>query len=616
LNTNYGLIVPWWHGKEFRTETFDTDGATMLRILESTWAQRSPSWCANMPLCSQNPSEQAPTNSPFVVETKSTLVDGNLVSKVSSVNPADGLWAFDTYNNQTGTWTYGYGVGQPGGLIQRTQTSYVNYHNLAAGMYLLGLTDTTNVYGYNYASQEILESCSQTIYDEYSSYPILTYGSVTGWQNPVSPRGNPTTVRRWLDSTGGWVETHAQFDQLGNACNTWDPMGHETQTSYADSFSDSVNRNTFAFATQVSSPVPDPTAQYGANYSLVSNNIYDYYTGLVTASSDANGQTTTFDYSDPLDRLKQVHSPDGGQTTYNYVDAHQCGAYVQTLTLIDTSGRQVSSYQFYDGLGRPYRSFVYENQDPNNAYITVDTQYDAMGRVYQISSPYRSNGCGAGINPSGKWTRTLYDALGRPTQVTTTADGASVTSSYTGNVVTVTDAANKQKKSISDSLGRITDVYEGSNDGNTNYLTSYTYDARGNLRRVNQGGQLRDFMYDSLGRLTRAKYPEQLAGSAVSGVGDQVTGNTQWSLGYNYDNDGNIISRIDARNITTSYAYDALNRNYSVSYTDGSPTIYRYFDSSVNGKGRLYWQQTVGVAAGTVDSYDAVGRVTQYKQRF
>lgn len=116
--------------------------------------------------------------------------------------------------------------------------------------------------------------------------------------------------------------------------------------------------------------------------------------------------------------------------------------------------------------------------------------------------------------------------------------------------------------------------------------TSYSYDTLGNLRRINQGGQQRFFMYDSLGRLIRVKNPEQDAGTTASNITDSVTGNTQWSMAYGYDNDSNLTARVDARNVTTTttYGYDALNRNISTIYSDGTPAVYRY--SAANGRGR------------------------------
>ncbi len=236
-------------------------------------------------------------------------------------------------------------------------------------------------------------SQSELRYDE-AAYAPLGCGAAVGWADPgTSVRGMATTTRSWLDMTGGWLETHAQYDQCGNVRNSWDAKGNLSQVEYTDSFSDGVGRNTFAYPTRTVSPVPDPTGAYGSASALVSTTAYDFSTGLVTSTTDANGKTTTFTYNDPLNRLKRVDRPDGGRTTHTYVDAHQCGAYVETRTLLDSTGREAAGRQFFDGLGRPYLSETDEYQDPSRPFLRVDTIYDSAGRVSRVSNPYRSPGC-------------------------------------------------------------------------------------------------------------------------------------------------------------------------------------------------------------------------------
>jgi RHS repeat-associated protein len=507
-----------------------------------------------------------------------------------------------------------------GTLLLRTEeaTFLVNDPNIDAGLraayrarnLLASPTSTRIKEGNNIVAQGSIG------YDE-GSYPLLTYGSVTSWSDPATNlRGNPTTVSKWLDTTNSYLQMHVQYDQLGNVRNAWDAKGNLSQISYSSSYA-------YAYPTQTISAVPDPSGVYGSNTSLVASSVYDFSTGLVTSTTDANGKTTTFEYNDVLDRLTRVNLPDGGATTHLYVDAHQCGAFVETKTLLDSSPeRWTDSWQFFDGLGRAYLAESLENQDPSNPYLRVDTQYDSTGRAYRISSPYRTTGCTSTVNPSGRWTETTFDALSRPAQVKTTADNAVVTTSYSGNTVTVSDQAGKTRRSITDALGRLTRVDEPDANGNLGdaatpvQATRYLYDALGNLRKVDQGGQFRYFMYDSLGRLIRAKNPEQDAGSIASNLTDSVTGNTQWSIAYAYDDNGNLVTRIDARNITTNYGYDALNRNIYATYSDGTPASYRYYDGATNGRGRLYWDQSVGVFANVYLAYDDVGRPTQYRQRF
>jgi RHS repeat-associated protein len=599
---------PWSDGKEYQTEAIETANctpstcATVLRRTVNVWQQG----CPVGPLWNNTVA-----NNPRVGEMQTTLVETNQVAKQ--------VFSYDCYNNRTDVYEYDFGAGTPGGLLRHTHTDYLtatNYTDALSGAHLRSLPTGSQIYAVNPANgAETLAAQSTITYDE-PAYPLLTYGSLTGWVDPgTAARGNVTTAGKWLDTTGAYLQTHAQYDQAGSLRNAWDAMGNQSQVEYSSAYA-------YAYPTLTRTAVPDPSGAYASTASLVATSLYDFDTGLVSSTTDANGQTTSFEHTDLLDRLTRVNLPDGGRTTYIYVDAHQCGPYVEARTLLDSSGRESDSYQFFDGLGRPYRAFSYENQDTSNPYLTVDTQYDAMGRAWRVSNPYRSAGCTAAVNPSGRWTQTAFDALSRPTQITT-ADGAAVTTAYSGNTVTVTDQAGKKRRSVTDALGRLARIDEPDSNGNLGLVsapaqpTSYNYDALGNLRKVDQGGQQRFFMYDSLSRLIRAKNPEQAAGSGASNMTDAVTGNTQWSMAYGYDNNGNLTARVDARNITTNYGYDALNRNFSVTYSDGTtPAVYRYYDSATNGRGRLYWDQAVGFSANVFDAYDAMGRPTQYHQRF
>ncbi|HYR76177.1 MAG TPA: hypothetical protein VEM96_10075 [Pyrinomonadaceae bacterium] len=73
--------------------------------------------------------------------------------------------------------------------------------------------------------------------------------------------------------------------------------------------------------------------------------------------------------------------------------------------------------------------------------MKVVTIYDALSRVKQTSNPFRPS-----LGESAIYTTTAYDLAGRVTTVTT-PDSAVVTSSYSGNTVTVTDQAGKARRS-------------------------------------------------------------------------------------------------------------------------------------------------------------------------
>lgn len=286
---------------------------------------------------------------------------------------------------------------------------------------------------------------------------------------------------------------------------------------------------------------------------------------------------------------------------------------MRTLSSLDAT-RSIEAYQFFDKLGRPTRSFLNEGGSPA-VFITSDTQYDSLGRVWKVSNPYRTNGSTDPVNPSGNWTTTAYDALGRVKTVTT-PDGAQVVTTYTGNQVTVQDQAGKARSSVTDVLGRLKQVTEA--PAGLAYQTNYSYDVLGNLTTVAQdspqASQRRYFMYDSLSRLIRAKNPEQNAHASLA-LSDPISGNSQWSLGYTYDNNGNLAIKTDARGVTSAYTYDALNRNTIVSYSDSTPAITRYYDGAVNGRGR-FWYSFAGSSHTANDSYDAMGRLLSVRQHF
>jgi RHS repeat-associated protein len=283
------------------------------------------------------------------------------------------------------------------------------------------------------------------------------------------------------------------------------------------------------------------------------------------------------------------------QITIGYDDANR--TVTTTSDQAAYNDNALKSQVLYDALGRTIESRQYEG---GTNYIATQMQYDVMGRAYKTSNPFRP-----WQSETAVWTTSAFDALGRVVSVTT-PDSAVVTSSYSGNIVTVTDQAGKQRQSVTDGLGRLATVYE--DPSGLNYSTSYSYDTLDNLTTVSQGSQTRTFVYDSLKRLASATNPE-------SGT-----------ISYQYDANGDLTSKTDARSITTTFAYDALNRAASRSYSDGTPAVSYYYDNAglpsgapsfTRGyaTGRLVACIYGSGSAGTYRGYDEMGRVIrQYQQ--
>ena len=268
----------------------------------------------------------------------------------------------------------------------------------------------------------------------------------------------------------------------------------------------------------------------------------------------------------------------------------------------DTSHWITDSASF-DGVGRSVQTRL---TDPEGDDL-VDTTYDQPGRVSTVSNPHRSVS-----GPTDGTTATLYDPLGRVTQVTR-QDGSFSTISYAGSCTTAQDEAGKQRKSCSDALGRLTQVFE--DPTGLNYETDYQYDALGNLLRVDQKGsastdstqwRTRTFTYDSLSRLLAAVNPE-------SGT-----------ISYSYDADGELLMKTSpapnqtgTATQTVSYCYDELHRVTKKDYQPHTytppacpitaPVVSYAYDSGANAKGKL---TSLADQAGTASySYDILGRL-------
>lgn len=271
---------------------------------------------------------------------------------------------------------------------------------------------------------------------------------------------------------------------------------------------------------------------------------------------------------------------------------------------------------WFDGLGRAIKT---QSVDSSGDVFT-ETQYDPMGRAKKATNPYRTG-------ETIYWTESFYDDLSRVTKIKTLADNAEVNTAYSlattgtniGTVVTVTDQAAKQRRSVTNGLGQLTRVDEPTSGGlgaiNAPTQPSlYSYDTLNNLVQVQQSGagteqcgtvsscsQTRSFGYDSLSRLKSAANPE-------SGL-----------IQYSYDDNGNLTSKIDARNMTTSYDYDNLNRVTTRSYTNeptgqpATPQVSYFYDNLPNAKGKL---TKVSSAVSTTEytAFDSLGRVLAHNQ--
>jgi RHS repeat-associated protein len=613
----------WEDGREYQTIVYAADGTTALRQVTNTFAQRaSVGWWTGT-------SSQEPPNDPRLVETDTTLMDTNQVSKQ--------MFGYDDsvpYNNQNDVKEYDFGNGTPGPLIRETQTTFItstDYTNAS----LLSLPSQVSISDGNGFER----ARTSFEYDNYSAVDfhasLVTRSGISGQCNGTSQncpngpdftsqsysvRGNVTKTTRYvLDPNTnhqvlGSLSGYSEYDVAGNVVKVIDPRSAPTNViattfDYRDNFGAPADTVESSGSPSNTAPTELGTSSFAYAFPFAVTNPlgqtsytkFDYYLGRPVTSEDINGIVSRGYYDDALDRPSQVvRAVNGGsdtksQTTFAYDDPNH--VITSTSDQATYGDNVLKSQVLYDAMGRTTEKRQYES---TTNYIAVQTQYDSLGRVYKTANPFRPWQSEAAI-----WTTLAFDDLGRVKTVTT-PDSAVVTTSHSGNTVTVTDQTGKVRKSVTDGLGRLVQVYE--DPAGLNYLTSYSYDTLDNLTTVNQGSQTRTFVYDSLKRLLSATNPESgtvCYGTLVSGV-CQLDG---------YDANGNLLYKTDARGVRTTYAYDALNRVYNRSYSDGTPAVtYAYDPNIANGKGRLSYVDS-SVSRYTYDNYDALGRVKSATQK-
>jgi RHS repeat-associated protein len=442
-------------------------------------------------------------------------------------------------------------------------------------------------------------------------------------------RGNLTQVKSYadaasLDQNTAVVATRT-YDVAGNvrvqsnSCCEQTTIAYTTNTQYAWPES------------QTSGSPSDASKQNTASAT------YDYWTGLVMTSTDANGRVSQTEYDFNTLRVVRETASTGGYTYHTYDDLN--------LTVADfvyeagQSGANVASRndKFLNGLGGVVKDVAYGK---DYARDVVETKFDNLGRAWQQTRPYRAN---ADWSPAEavQLSTVVYDSLDRPVQ-TVSPDGSVVTRAYdqspdppgssgqAGPTVKVTDPWGRERWARSDALGRMVEVAEPNPGGNGAVsggamYTIYGYDALGRLTQVSQGEQTRLFQYDSLGRLTRQKLAEQ---DPTLNANGQWVGGGQWSDAFFYDTRSNITRRVDARGVQTHYDFnDPLNRLLSVQYDKSgvpaqlsanipdTPSVnYAYMASG--DRTRAEFVSVSNGMGGEQYSYDSEGRLAQVRQTF
>jgi len=308
----------------------------------------------------------------------------------------------------------------------------------------------------------------------------------------------------------------------------------------------------------------------GLNTSEV--NEYDAF-GRVVASTDANGKTTTFAYDrlgqvitsvdalsssrstsyDAFGRVLSMTDAIGNTTTYVYDDTLRSVVVTtpEGISLTTTRNRHGETATVSDGRGN---TTTYQYDQNGQLTLTTDSLGELSERTYDKAGRLLTVEDGRDVV-----TTISYDAANRVFTRSVELDNGepALTTTYTydgqGRVTDVTDARGVITHTEYDKDGRVTAVVSDfGSSPHLNLRTEYQYDDVGNVLLVTEGAgsanpRATRYVYDALGRRT-------------SEIADPGSGKLNLTTRYEYDGNGNVVRKIDAKNDSTRFVYDAAGR--------------------------------------------------------
>lgn len=453
---------------------------------------------------------------------------------------------------------------------------------------------------------------------------VLYYDGATDLTTPASV-GDLTTAKDWDSGTGGYVSAAIEYDALGNATATVDPLGRRSEVDYDSTYS------LFPVAARNS-------LYFGGDSRQTTAKTWDELCGLPLTETDLNGQVTLHQY-DPLCRGVRTDTPAGNFTITSYPNlGDPLAQYMQTETPPADGSGSIWGRSYLDGWGREVQSLA---KGPSAGQErAIDNVYNARGALASVTQPYylghqvytttysydaRDRGVEQ-ERPDLSTIGTVYGIGTAFTSVTTTDEvghavtlhhnaygrvvlkekafsGGTVVETYEwdllGRLIGLTDDAGNAWSYTYDSLDRRLTV-----DDPDLGAWSYIYDAAGQLTsQTDAKGQTTTFTYDDLGRVLT-----KTAWNAATAQNDATT------FSYDEERSGtfNVGQRTAAENAVgrLEYDYDADGRLVRTSYTiDGDSYV---FETGLDVAGRVLWQiypdgDSVG-SPGNPIAYDGAGR--------
>lgn len=445
-----------------------------------------------------------------------------------------------------------------------------------------GLTDTEGrTFSFSYRSSApgagmldtVTDPAGRTVtyhYTDAASGPLLTSVTDRNGQSTQYGYNSDGVLNAIVSPAGRQITISYLYGDVHQVCR-YDP---HAGTTPCDTYG--FTRSGTAWTTTLQDPLGHTTT-----YTVDSDE------GKVTKVTDALGHSESLHYTlnddadqftdntsditqatyDGLNNLTKVKAPTGSSDSLAYPTASGSAPYPASDYWASSSmdGQNNCTYYVYDNAGNLTQTNSGQSSSSCGTTSGVQTNNWYQGDGGTSCAAKTGELC-ASTDGRGLYTYYSYDTHGNPTGKTGPGPHGAVSltvDSLTNDVTTVTDGKGQTTKYFYDKLGHLTELrYDGgtaitcgSSDATAGKCIGYGYNPDGNLTsRIDNTGTT-TWLYDGLGR----QYQETLPGGVMSTV--------------NYDQAGNVTSYTDAGG-TVSYRYDSANNLWDLAEPGGSCPAY------------------------------------------
>lgn len=514
---------------------------------------------------------------------------GNILTQTNQDNSTK-VYTYDSMNNVTsekdesGKYTFYVYDGNKKNLIKKVQP--LN----GTDVYVDGTSDVSKfaitTYTY-YTPQDYMEGgLIKSITDPEGNVTSYVYD---GNGNLITLTDPESKVSVYNNNPIGWrvstlspmqYRTDYTFDSNGNVEKVVQNNGETTRTTY-----DTSGRKTKEVSPNLYSSALDSISTH--TYTGNAGYRYTYYpSGKVNTVTDPQNNTTTYTY-DIYGNLSTETEPNGSIYSYMYDVMNRV---VAQYFKDNVSASQVLLKEYSYAIlanGTTQTSTTVHLNGTDNAITTSTSDY--AGRVTGVQNPdntttsevYNPNGTIAtSTDEKGSITYYNYDGLNRVASKYVPFD----TSLYTYYSYVYDKAGKVKEEHIgktplalnavplpSDSVIKYYDYYKNGKiktvTDSAGEKTAYQYDGDGNISVQDvytdaTNKNTTEYVYNQVGKpviMKKHVKDGDLYGNTFGSLND-VTANTY----YNYDLDGNTKSITTPDNVTTTYTYDNMDRQLTV----------------------------------------------------